>query len=51
MKENITRHVRPCRGCGEPTPFEDGYCETCVPVEYAGTPKHQDDEQKEQDDD
>jgi hypothetical protein len=33
-KENITRQVRPCRRCSEPTDQFDGYCETCYPEDW-----------------
>lgn len=28
-KENITRFIRPCKSCKEPTDSYDGYCDTC----------------------
>ena len=32
-KDNITRYIAPCIKCGEPTPYADGFCETCDPDE------------------
>lgn len=33
MKENITRFLKPCKSCGEPTANFDGYCDMCEPPE------------------
>lgn len=37
VRESILHKLRACKSCGEPTPYSDGYCETCIPPEQEYT--------------